>query len=176
MFLDIATSIYIWGKYPGRGKSSVEQEVEQEREIEEGMKSEEDIPEKGRKKPSGKSRYEKPYRLLVAIFLGAILLYTFYIGQLLWGIITDILILRLFFLMRQERRYFRECDLNEDEAGIPHDPQMKRRVRVVNIMLTLFVLGLVIYSYFTYQLIWGIVAGLMILLYMHMLLFSGDNL
>ncbi len=154
----------------------MEQEVEQEMEIEEGTKSEEDIPEKGRKEPSRKSRYEKPYRLLVAIFLGAILLYTFYIGQLLWGIITDILILRLFFLMRQERRYFRECDLNEDEAGVPHDPRMKRKVRVVNIMLTLFVLGLVIYSYFTYQLIWGIVGGLMILLYMHMLLFSGDNL
>ncbi|HII01587.1 TPA: hypothetical protein HA351_08040 [Methanosarcinaceae archaeon] len=112
----------------------------------------------------------------MAIFLGAILLYTFYIGQLLWGIITDVLILRLFFLMRQERRYFLECDLNEDEAGTPHDPQMKRKVRVANIMLTLFVLGLVIYSYFTYQLIWGIVGGLMILLYMHMLLFSGDNL
>ncbi len=154
----------------------MEREVEREREMEVGNKSGEDIPEKGRKAPSGKSRYEKPYHLLVAIFLGAILLYTFYIGQLLWGIITDVLILRLFFLMRQERRYFLECDLNEDEAGTPHDPQMKRKVRLANIMLTLFVLGLVIYSYFTYQLIWGIVGGLMILLYMHMLLFSGDNL
>lgn len=154
----------------------MEREVERDREIEAENKSGGDIPEKGRKVPSGKSRYEKPYHLLLAIFLGAILLYTFYIGQLLWGIITDILILRLFFLMRQERRYFREYDLNEDEAGTPHDPQMKRKVRLANIMLTLFVLGLVIYSYFTYQLIWGIVGGLMILLYMHMLLFSGDNL
>ena len=157
----------------------MEREIERERKA--GKISGEDIPEKGRKgisgkSPSGKSRYEKPYQLLVAIFLAAILLYTFYIGQLLWGIIIDILILRLFFLMRQESRYFRECDLNEEEAGTPHDPKMKRKVRVANILLTLFVLGLVIYSYFTYQFIWGIVAGLMILLYMHMLFFSGDNL
>ena len=165
----------------------MEQEVERERELKREVESElgkengEEIPEKGRKgisgkAPSGKSRYEKPYGLLVAIFLAAILLYTLYIGQLLWGIIIDILILRLLFLMRQESRYFRECDLNEDEAGTPHDPRMKRKVRLANIMLTLFVLGVVIYSYFTYQFIWGIVAGLMILLYMHMLLFSGDNL
>ncbi len=161
----------------------MEQEVEREREVENelGTKSEEEIPEKGRKgisgkAPPGKNRYEKPYGLLVAIFLAAILLYTFYIGQLLWGIIIDILILRLLFLMRQESRYFRECDLNEDEAGTPHDPRMKRKVRLANILLTLFVLGVVIYSYFTYQFIWGVVAGLMILLYMHMLLFSGDNL
>ncbi len=78
--------------------------------------------------------------------------------------------------MKRERRYFRECDQNEDEAGIPHDPKIKRRIRIANILLTIFVLGLVINSYFTSQFIWDIVAGLLILLYIHMLLFSGDNL
>ncbi|WP_255336046.1 hypothetical protein [Methanosarcina sp. KYL-1] len=136
----------------------------------------EEIPARGRIVPSGKSRYEKTYWILVAIFLAAVLLYTFYIGQLLWGIVIDILVLRLLFLMRQEQRYFLECDRNEEDAGTPHDPRMKRKVRLANILVTLFVLGLVIYSYFTLQFIWGIVAGLMILLYMHMLLFSGDNL
>lgn len=96
--------------------------------------------------------------------------------QLLWGIVIDILVLRIYFLMKRERRYFRECDQNEDEAGIPHDPKIKRRIRIANILLTIFVLGLVINSYFTSQFIWDIVAGLLILLYIHMLLFSGDNL
>jgi VIT1/CCC1 family predicted Fe2+/Mn2+ transporter len=53
---------------------------------------------------------------------------------------------------------------------------MKRRVWVANMLITLFVLGLVIYSYFTFQFIWGVVAGLLVLLYVHMLLFSGENL
>ena len=53
---------------------------------------------------------------------------------------------------------------------------MKRKIRLANILITLFVLGLVIYSYFTFQFIWGVVAGLLILLYVHMLLFSEDNL
>ena len=35
----------------------------------------------------------------MSIFLAAILFYTFYIGQLLWGIVIDVLILRLYFLM-----------------------------------------------------------------------------
>ena len=122
------------------------------------------------------SKHEKTYFILMSIFLVAILFYTLYIGQLFWGIIIDILILRLYFLMARERRYFREWDQNEDEAGIPHDQKMKRRIRVVNMLLTIFVLGLVIYSYFTSQFIWGITAGLLILLYMHMLLFSRDNL
>ena len=122
------------------------------------------------------SKNEKTYFILMIIFLVAILFYTFYIGQLFWGIIIDILILRLYFLVARERRYFREWDQNEDEAGIPHDQKMKRRIRVVNILLTIFVLGLVIYSYFTSQFIWGITAGFLILLYMHMLLFSRDNL
>ena len=106
----------------------------------------------------------------------AIFFYTLYIGQLLWGIIIDILILRIYFLVQQERRYFTECDLNEDEAGTPHDPGTKRKVRLANILITLFVLGLVVYSYFTLQFIWGVVVGLMVLLYVHMLLFSGKNL
>lgn len=114
--------------------------------------------------------------ILVGIFLAAVFFYTLYIGQLLWGIVIDVLILRLYFLMKQERRYFVEYDLNEDEAGTPHDPEMKRKVRLANILITLFALGLVVYSYFTLQFIWGIVAGLMILLYIHMLLFSKDNL
>lgn len=112
----------------------------------------------------------------MSVFLAAILFYTLYIGQLLWGIVIDILILRLYFLMKRERNYFRECDLNEEEAGTSHDPQIKRKIGLVNILITLFVLGVVIYSYFTFQFIWGVVAGLLILLYVHMLLFSEDNL
>jgi hypothetical protein len=122
------------------------------------------------------SRYEKTYSILVSIFLVAILLYTLYLGELLLGIVIDILILRLYFLMKRERFYFKECSRNEDEAGIPHDPRMKRRIWVVNIILTIFVLALVVISYFTSQFIWGIVAGLLILLYVHMLLFSGDSI
>lgn len=114
--------------------------------------------------------------ILVGIFLAAILFYTLYIGQLLWGIVINILILRLYFLMQQEKRYFSECALNEDEAGTPHDPRIKRRIRLANVLITLFVLMLVVYSYFTFQFIWGIVVGLMILLYVHMLLFSKENL
>ncbi|WP_240664685.1 hypothetical protein [Methanosarcina sp. MSH10X1] len=119
---------------------------------------------------------EKIYLILVGIFLAAILFYTFYIGQLLWGIVIDVLILRLYFLLKWERSHFTECYLEEEEAGTPHDPRMKRKVRLANIAVTLFVLGLVIYSYFTFQFIWGIVAGLLILLYVHMLLFSNNNL
>lgn len=125
---------------------------------------------------SKNSRHEKTYFVLVSIFLAAILFYTLYNGELLWGIVIDILILRLYFLMRRERRYFSESDQNEKEAGTPHDPKMKRRVWIANMIITLFVLGLVIYSYFTFQFIWGVVAGLLVLLYVHMLLFSGDNL
>lgn len=125
---------------------------------------------------SKNSRHDKTYFVLVSIFLAAILFYTLYNGELLWGIVIDILILRLYFLMRRERRYFSESDQNEEEAGTPHDPKMKRRVWIANMLITLFVLGLVIYSYFTLQFIWGVVAGLLVLLYIHMLLFSGENL
>ncbi len=125
---------------------------------------------------SKNTRHERTYFILVSIFLAAILFYTLYIGELFWGIVIDILILRLYFLMKRERRYLREGDQNEEEAGIPHDPNMKRRIWVANMLVTLFVLGLVIYSYFALQFIWGVVAGLLILLYIHMLLFSGDNL
>jgi len=104
---------------------------------------------------SKNSRHEKTYFVLVSIFLAAILFYTLYNGELLWGIVIDILILRLYFLMRRERRYFSESDQNEEEAGTPHDPKMKRRVWIANLLITLFVLGLVIYSYFTFQFIWG---------------------
>ncbi|HEY3360918.1 MAG TPA: hypothetical protein VGK06_03590, partial [Methanosarcina sp.] len=119
---------------------------------------------------------EKLYLILVSIFLAALLFYTFYIGQLFWGIIIDILIMRLYFLMKRERSYFRECSLDEKEAGTPQNPEIKRKVRIVNILITFFVLVLVIYSYFTLQFISGIVAGLLILLYIHMLLFSEENL
>ncbi len=146
--------------------------MEREVEREKGNKS----SGRDRSRASGKSKYERPYMILVGIFLAAVFFYTLYIGQLLWGIVIDVLILRLYFLMKQERRYFVEYDLNEDEAGTPHDPEMKRKVRLANILITLFALGLVVYSYFTLQFIWGIVAGLMILLYIHMLLFSKDNL
>ncbi len=112
----------------------------------------------------------------MSIFLAVILFYTFYIGQLFWGIVIDILILRLYFLMKRERSYFRECYLDEKGAGTPQDPQIKRKVRLVNILITLFALVLVIYSYFTFQFVSGIVAGLLVLLYIHMLLFSEDNL
>jgi hypothetical protein len=112
----------------------------------------------------------------VSIFLAAILCYTLYIGQLLWGIIIDILILRIYFLMKKERRYFRECYLNEEQAGIPHDSNIKKRIWIANMLITLFALGLIIYSYFSYQFIWGVVSGLLILLYIHMLLFSGEKL
>jgi hypothetical protein len=130
----------------------------------------------GKNKYSRKSKYEKLYVILVGIFLAAIFFYTLYIGELFWGIFIDILILRLYFLMEQERRYFRECNLNEEEAGTAHDPRMRRRVMLANILITLFVLGLVVYAYFTLQFIWGIVVGLMVLLYIHMLLFSEKNL
>ncbi len=123
-----------------------------------------------------KRRFEKTYFILVSVFLIIILFYTLYLGELLWGIVIDILILRLYFLMKRERSYLRECDMNEEEAGTPHDPEMKRKVWIANMLITLFVLGLVIYSYFTFQFIWGVVAGLLILLYVHMLLFSEDNL
>lgn len=121
-------------------------------------------------------RREKTYFILVSVFITVILFYTLYIGELLWGIVIDILILRLYFLMKRERSYLRERDRNEDEAGTPHDPEMKRKIWIANILITLFVLGLVIYSYFTFQFIWGVVSGLLILLYVHMLLFSEDNL
>jgi Flp pilus assembly protein TadB len=125
---------------------------------------------------AGKSWSEKFFIILIGILLAAVFFYTLYIGQLLWGIIIDVLILRLYFLVQQERRYFAECTLNEDEAGTPHDPGTKRKIRLANILLTLFVLVLVVYAYFTLQFIWGVVAGLMILLYVHMLLFSGKNM
>lgn len=127
-------------------------------------------------KVAGKSRYEKLLIILIGILLAAIFFYTLYTGQLLWGIVIDILILRLYFLVQQERRCFREYDLKENEAGTPHDPETKRRIRLANILITLFVLGLVVYSYFTYQFVWGVVVGLMVLLYLHMLLFSNKNL
>ncbi len=132
--------------------------------------------DRARNKAAGKSKYEKLFIILVGIFLAAVFFYTFYIGQPFWGIVIDILVLRLYFLMKQERSYFRECDLNEEAAGTPHDPRVKRKVRLVNVLVTLFVLGIVVYSYFTLQFIWGIVVGLMILLYVHMLLFSEKNL
>lgn len=125
---------------------------------------------------TGKSKYEKMYVILVGIFLAAVFFYTFYIGQLLWGIVIDILILRLYFLMQQERRYFIEFDLNEEEAGTPHDPEMKRKVRIANVLLTLFVILIIVHSYFSLRFIWGVVVGLMILLYVHMLLYSEKNL
>ncbi len=131
---------------------------------------------KGRIDVPKNRKHEKTYLILVSVFLAAILFYTLYIGQLLWGIVIDILILRLYFLMKRERSYFRECDRNEEEAGTSHDPQIKRKIRLANILITLFVLGVVIYSYFSFQFIWGVVAGLLILLYVHMLLFSEDNL
>ncbi|MGI5993085.1 MAG: hypothetical protein ACOX79_12725 [Methanosarcina sp.] len=112
----------------------------------------------------------------MGIFLAAILFYTFYIGQLFWGIVIDILILRLYFLMKKEKSYFTAYDLDEEEAGTPSDPEIKRKVRLANIAITLFVLVLVIYSYFSFQFIFGIAAGLLILLYVHMLLFTKDNL
>ncbi len=112
----------------------------------------------------------------MGIFLSAILFYSFYIGQLFWGIVIDILILRLYFLMKKEKSYFTAYDLDEEEAGTPSDPEIKRKIRLANIAITLFVLMLIIYSYFAFQFIFGIVAGLLILLYVHMLLFTKDNL
>ncbi|AKB50453.1 hypothetical protein MSBRW_1200 [Methanosarcina barkeri str. Wiesmoor] len=78
--------------------------------------------------------------------------------------------------MKRERSYFSECSLDEKEAGTPLDPQMRKKVRLANFLITLFVLGLVVYSYFTLQFISGVVVGLLILLYIHMLLFSKDDL
>jgi hypothetical protein len=131
---------------------------------------------RGRSRAPGKSKYERLYVIFVGILLAAVFSYTFYIGQLLWGIVINILILRLYFLMQQEHHYFRECDLNEDEAGTPHDPRIKKKIRLANVLIILFAIGLVIYSYFILQFIWGVVVGLMILLYVHMLLFSEKNL
>jgi hypothetical protein len=112
----------------------------------------------------------------VSIFLAAILYYTLYIGQLLWGIVIDVLILRIYFLMKKERRYFIEFYQNEEKAGIPHNSSIKKRIWIVNMLITLFALGLIIYSYFTYQFIWGVVSGLLILFYIHMLLFSREKI
>lgn len=50
-------------------------------------------------------------------------LYTLYIGQLLWGIIIDILILRLYFLMTRERSSFRKYAQNEDEPELRTTPK-----------------------------------------------------
>lgn len=132
--------------------------------------------DRGKSRAARKSKSKKLFVIFVGILLATVLFYTLYIGQLLWGIIIDILILRLYFLMRQEQNYFRECNLNEDEAGIPHDPGMRKKIRLVNALVIIFALGLVFYSYYISQLIWGIVVGLMILLYVHMLLFFGKNL
>lgn len=130
----------------------------------------------GKSRAARKSKSNKLFVIFVGILLATVLFYTLYIGQLLWGIIIDILVLRLYFLMQQEQNYFRECSLNEDEAGIPHDPGMRWKIRLVNALVIIFALGLVVYSYYISQLIWGIVVGLMILLYVHMLLFFGKNL
>lgn len=123
-----------------------------------------------------KSRSEKLFVVFAGVLLVTVLFYTLYIGQLIWGIIIDILILRLYYLMQQEKNYFLECYLNEDEAGTSHDPGIGKKIRLANILIFIFALGLVIYSYFILQFIWGIVVGLMILLYLHMLLFSRKNL
>ena len=167
MFLDISGLINIYKRYLENGKD-----------VDMGAEKAKDNESQGKVeiKNTKKSRREKTYFVLVSIFLSLILFYTLYIGELLWGIVVDILVLRLYFLMRRERNYLKECDRNEEEAGTPHDPEMKRKVWIANMLITLFVLGLVIYSYFTFQFIWGVVAGLLILLYVHMLLFSEDNL
>ncbi|WP_269850512.1 hypothetical protein [Methanosarcina horonobensis] len=83
-------------------------------------------PERICSRTAGKSKYERLFIILVGILLATVFFYTFYIGQLLWGIVIDILILRLYFLVQQERRYFRECNLNENEAGTPHDPEQRK--------------------------------------------------
>jgi hypothetical protein len=158
---------YLIKTYLGKG-NYVDMEIEGEKDKENGGK--------GRIETSKKGRHEKTYFILVSIFLVIILVYTLYLGELLWGIVIDVLILRLYFLMKRERRYLVECDQNEDEAGTPHDPIMKRKIWIANMLVTLFVLGVIIYSYFSFQFIWGIVAGLLILLYVHMLLFTKDNL
>lgn len=134
------------------------------------------ISDRGKSRAARKSKSEKLFVIFAGILLVTVLFYTFYIGQLLWGIVIDILILRLYYLMRQEQNYFREYNLNEDEAGTPHDPGIRQKIRLANILVIIFALGLAIYSYFILQLIWGIVVGLMILLYVHMLLFSAKNL
>lgn len=134
------------------------------------------VPIGGKSRAARKSKSKKLFVIFVGILLATVLFYTLYIGQLLWGIIIDILILRLYFLMQQEQNYFRECNLNEDEAGISHDPGMRKKIRLVNALVIIFALGLIVYSYYISQLLWGIVVGLMILLYVHMLLFFGKNL
>lgn len=132
--------------------------------------------DRDRRRAGRKSRSERLFVIFVGILLATVLFYTFYIGQLLWGIIIDILILRLYYLMQQEQNYFRECSLDEDEAGTSHDPKVRQKIRLANILILISALGLVVYSYFILQFIWGIVVGLMILLYVHMLLFSNKNL
>lgn len=146
--------------------------MDRETEIDKNNKS----LDRGRSRAARKSKSEKLFVIFVGILLATVLFYTFYIGQLLWGIIIDILILRLYYLMQQEQNYFRECSLNEDEAGTPHDPSVRQKIRLANILIFIFALGLVIYSYFILQFIWGVVVGLMILLYIHMLLFSKKSL
>lgn len=135
-----------------------------------------DSSDRSKRKTGRKSKSERLFVVFVGVLLVTVLIYTFYIGQLLWGIIIDILILRLYYLMQQEKNYFRECSLNEDEAGTPHDPAVRQKIRLANILIFIFALGLVIHSYYISQLIWGIVVGLMILLYVHMLLFSKKSL
>lgn len=130
----------------------------------------------GIKTAGRKRKSDRMFVIFAGVLLATVLFYTFYIGQLLWGIIIDILILRLYYLMQQEKSYFLESDLNEDEAGIPHDPGMRQKIKLANILILIFALGLVIYSYFILQFIWGLVVGLMILLYVHMLLFSKKSL
>lgn len=131
---------------------------------------------RGRSRAAKKSKSERLFVIFAGILLLVVFFYTLYIGQLLWGVVIDLLILRLYFLMQQEQNYFAECNLNEDEAGTPHDPKMRQKIRLANILIFIFALGLVIYSYFILQLIWGVVVGLMILLYAHMLLFFKKSL
>lgn len=148
--------------------------MDREAEEEKGAK-ERGIPEKGKIKPPAKSKHEKAYRILVALFIAAVLLYSFYMGQLLWGIVAAVFILRLLYLTKQESFYFQEREKDEVKAGTSLDPGLKRKRRLANIVITFFALAVVLFSYFTFQFRWGIIAGLMILLYLHMLLFSGER-
>ncbi|MDD2439566.1 MAG: hypothetical protein PHD41_05050 [Methanosarcinaceae archaeon] len=126
-------------------------------------------------KPFAEIKHEKTYQILLSLFIATILLYSFYQGQLFWGIVATVLILRLFLLLRQESFYFREREKNGARAGTYLGSELKRKRRLANIAITLFVLLLLLFSYYTFQLRWGIIAGLMILLYLHMFLFSGER-
>ncbi|MDW5550482.1 MULTISPECIES: ATP-dependent protease LonB [Methanosarcina] len=50
------------------------------------------------------------------------------------------------------------------EIVMAHKMEARKKAQARNMLMMLFVVGIIIYSYFVYELIWGIIAGIMILM------------